>query len=81
MINHNFKSSYFSKKTYVHFILPILFTIIISIFLAQFTVSIQLQNNDSISLFDSANEFFITLNIFFIILISMASLFIFFSFI
>jgi hypothetical protein len=78
MINHNVKTSNFSKITHVHFILPILFTIIISIFLAQFTVSIQLQNKGSVSLFDSANEFFVTLNILFIILISMVSLFIFF---
>jgi len=78
MKNHNFESSFFSKITHVHFILPILFTIVISILLAQFTVSIQLQSNGSFSLFDSADEFFVTLNIFFIILISMVSLLIFF---
>jgi hypothetical protein len=78
MTNYNFESGFFSKITHVHFILPILFTIVISILLAQFTVSIQVQSNGSVSLFDSADEFFVTLNIFFIILISMVSLLIFF---
>lgn len=78
MTKHHFESSFLSKITHIQFILSILFTIVISIVLAQLTVSIQFNSNGSVSLFDSADEFFVTINIFFIILISMASVFIFF---
>lgn len=76
MKKNYFESNMLSKYTQVYFILPILFTIVIAILLAQFTVSIQ--QNSSIALFDSVDEFFIIINIFFIILISILSLFIFF---
>ena len=78
MMNNNFVGSNYSKITYVYFILPIILTIVISVLLAQFTVSIQLQSNGLGSLFDSADDFFVTYNIFFIILISIVSLLIFF---
>jgi hypothetical protein len=77
MTNHNSVSS-FSKITRTHFILPIIFTIMISIILAQFTVFTQLESNGSGSLFGAADEFFVTLNVFLIILVSMVCLFIFF---
>jgi hypothetical protein len=78
MTNRNFVSSFFSKIIHRQFILPIMFTIMISIILAQFTVFTQLDSNGSVSLFGSADEFFVTLNVFLIILISIVSLFIFF---
>jgi hypothetical protein len=78
MTNQNFVSGFFSKMTHTRFILPIIFTIVISIILAQFTVFTQLDSNGSVSLFDSADEFFVTLNVFLIILISIVSLFLFF---
>ena len=76
MDENYFDSNPLSKFTQVYFILPILLTIIIAILLAQFTISIQ--PNNSLTLFDSTDEFFIILNIFFIIVISIVSLFIFF---
>jgi hypothetical protein len=76
MDENYFDSNPLSKFTQVYFILPILLTIIIAILLAQFTISIQ--PNSSLTLFDSTDEFFIILNIFFIIVISIVSLFIFF---
>ena len=73
-----FWPNFLTRLTQVQFILPILVTILISILLAQFTVSTQFHSNSWVSLFDSADEVFVTLNIFFIILISIGSLFIFF---
>jgi len=52
----------------------------ISILLALFTVYIQPNSSSSVSLFDSADEFFITTNIFIILLFSIVSLFIFLRF-
>lgn len=79
MKNHYFfESSCLAKINQAYFVLPILFTIIISILLAQFTVSAQVHSNNLASLFDSADEFFVTLNIVAITLISILSLFIFF---
>jgi hypothetical protein len=76
MSNNYFDSNALSKFAQVYFILPILLTIIIAILLAQFTISIQ--QNSSLTLFDSTDELSIIVNIFFIIIISIASLFIFF---
>jgi hypothetical protein len=78
MTNSNLVSSFFSKITHMRFILPIIFTIAISIILAQFTVFTQLESDGSDSLFGAADEFFVTLNVFLIILVSTVSLFTFF---
>lgn len=62
-----------------HFMLPILFTIIISIILSYFVLLLQFEGNNSTSLFHGIDDFFAVINIFFIILVSISSLFLFFG--
>ena len=76
----SFGSRFEAKRNRVYFIIPILITILISIFLAYFTLFVQTYGNSSTPIFDSTNNFFATLNIFIIVLVSITSLFIFFRF-
>lgn len=66
-----------AKVNKLHFMLPILFTIILAIFFAFFVLSLAFQGFPS-SLFAGDNKFFVELNIFIIVGVSLTSLIIFF---
>jgi hypothetical protein len=73
-----FESSVTTKLNKFEFIIPILFTIIISSFLSYFVFFLEFEENNSFSLLYGLEDFFALLNIAIIILISITSLFIFF---
>jgi hypothetical protein len=75
---NSFGSRFEDKRNRVYFIIPVLITILISIFFAYFSFFVQNYGTGSTPIFDSRNNFFATLNIFVIVLISTISLFIFF---
>ena len=60
--------------------LPILFTIIISIVLSYFVLVLEFEDSNSTALFYGIDEFFAVLNIIIIISVSITSLFLFFHF-
>lgn len=66
------------KINRLHFMLPILFTIIISLLLAYSTLFSTFTGANSPSLFDGIDKFFVALNIAALAVISATSLFIFF---
>jgi len=66
------------KINKLHFLLPIFFTILISLIYSQFVLLSQVESNSSKFLFDGYSEVFIALNISAITIISAISLFIFF---
>jgi len=71
--------NHFSFKTnWLFFLLPIFFTILISLIYSQFVLLSQAESNSSVFLFEGYNELFIALNISAITIISAISLFIFF---
>jgi hypothetical protein len=71
------KVHFAAKIDRVDFMLPIFFTIIISIVLASFVLLVQLQVVHSTHIFDGVDEFFAPINIFSISLVSITSLLIF----
>jgi hypothetical protein len=73
-----FESRFAAKINRLHFMLPILFTIIISIILSYFVLFLQFTGSNLVPLFDGIDEFFAALNICIIILVSITSLFFFF---
>ena len=75
-----FGSRFVAKRNRVYFFIPILLTILISLIFGSFTLSIQTYDNSLKPIFDPVNDFFVTLNIFIIVLVSITSLFIFFLF-
>ena len=75
-----FGSRFVAKRNRVYFFIPILLTILISLIFGSFTLSIQTYENSLKPIFDPVNDFFVTLNIFIIVLVSITSLFIFFLF-
>jgi len=62
----------------LHFMMPILFTIMISLLLAYFTLFSTFNGANSPLLFDGIDEFFVALNITVLAVVSTTSLFIFF---
>ena len=76
----SFGSHFVAKRNRVYFLVPILITILISIFFAYFTLFVQAYGNSLAPIFDSADNFFATLNILIIAIISVTSLFLFFHF-
>jgi len=74
----SFKFSLATKLNRLQFMLPVLYTIIISSVLSYSVLFLEFEENNSSSLEYGIEDFFGLLNIFFIILISMTSLFIFF---
>jgi len=75
IVSPNFLLS--AKINKLHFMLPILFAILISLICAQFVLLSEPIRN-STNLFAEINEFFVVLNIFIIVLLSITSLFVFF---
>ncbi|MFW9847202.1 MAG: hypothetical protein ACFFD6_10665 [Candidatus Thorarchaeota archaeon] len=75
---NSLKVRFGAKINRLHFMLPIFFTIIISIILASFVLFVQLNGIHSTLIFNGIDEFFAAINIFFIVLISSMSLLIFF---
>jgi hypothetical protein len=67
-----------AKINRLHFMLPIFFTIIISIILASFVFFLQLHDTHSVLIFDGIDDFFAAINVFFMALVSISSLLIFF---
>jgi len=67
-----------AKINRLHFMLPIFFTIILSIILASFVLFVQLHDAHSTLIFDGIDEFFATVNIFVIALVSITGLLTFF---
>jgi hypothetical protein len=65
------------KINRLHFMLPILFAILISMICGQF-VLLSEPNHNSTLLFDGINDFFVVLNVLVIALLSIASFFVFF---
>jgi len=76
--NNFFESTFTIKLNRLQFILPILFTIIISSILSYFVFFLEFEENNSASLLYGFEDFFVALNIVIIILVSITSLFIFF---
>ena len=66
------------KINKLYFLLPIFFTILISLVYAQFVLLAQPYSNSSTFMFEGYSEVFIALNIFAIAIVSATSLFIFF---
>jgi len=76
--NNLFESTFSTKLNKFEFILPILFTIIISSILSYFVFFLEFEENNSSSLLYGFEDFFAVLNIVIIILVSITILFIFF---
>ena len=74
-IHPNFLLS--TKINRLHFMLPILFAIIVSLICAQFVLLSEPIRN-SPALFDGMSEFLVVINVFIIAILSMVSLFVFF---
>jgi len=67
-----------AKINRLKFMLPILFTIIISIICAQFILFVQFDGTHSTLFFHGIDDFFVAVNIFVIVLVSITSLVFFF---
>ena len=74
-IHPNFLLS--TKINRLHFMLPILFAIIVSLICAQFVLLSEPIRN-STTMFDGVSEFLVVINVFIIVILSMVSLFVFF---
>jgi hypothetical protein len=74
-IHPNFLLS--TKVNRLHFMLPILFAILVSLICAQFVLLSEPIRN-STGLFDGMSEFLVVINVFIIVILSMVSLFVFF---
>jgi hypothetical protein len=74
-IHPNFLLS--TKVNRLHFMLPILFAILVSLICAQFVLLSEPIRN-STALFDGMSEFLVVINVFIIVILSMVSLFVFF---
>lgn len=74
-IHPNFLLS--TKINKLHFMLPILFAILVSLICAQFVLLSEPIRN-STALFDGMSEFLVVINVFIIVVLSMVSLFVFF---
>jgi hypothetical protein len=66
-----------TKINRLHFMLPILFAIIVSLICAQFVLLSEPIRN-STTMFDGVSEFLVVINVFIIVILSMVSLFVFF---
>jgi hypothetical protein len=66
-----------TKINRLHFMLPILFAILVSLICAQFVLLSEPIRN-STGLFDGMSEFLVVINVFIIVILSMVSLFVFF---
>ena len=66
-----------TKINRLHFMLPILFAILVSLICAQFVLLSEPIRN-STTMFDGVSEFLVVINVFIIVILSMVSLFVFF---